>query len=51
MGDDLRTMSIRFTTYNGHGEGLFASVGITTKFSLGERDQRRVKLVRSPRRL
>lgn len=34
--DAVRTISLRFNTYNGQMDGLFSSVDITTKFTLGE---------------
>ena len=32
----VRTVSLRFNTYNGHHQGLFSSIDITAKFSLGK---------------
>ncbi len=37
----VRTMSLRFNTYNGQHDGLFSSVDITARFSLGETDDKR----------
>ena len=34
--DAVRTASLRFNTYNGQKDGLFSSVDITAKFSLGK---------------
>lgn len=34
--DAVRTVSLRFNTYNGQKDGLFSSVDITATFSLGE---------------
>lgn len=36
INDAVRTISLRFNTYNGQMEGLFSSVDITTKFTLGK---------------
>lgn len=36
ISDAARTISLRFNTYNGRRDGLFASVSITATFSLGE---------------
>lgn len=34
--DAVRTLSVRFNTYNGQCDGLFSSVDITAQFTLGE---------------
>lgn len=34
--DATRTISLRFNTYNGQKDGLFSSVDITARFSLGK---------------
>lgn len=37
MTGAVRTVSLRFNTYNGQCDGLFSSVDITARFTLGER--------------
>lgn len=34
--DAVRTISLRFNTYNGQMDGLFSSVDITARFTLGK---------------
>lgn len=36
----VRTLSVRFNTYNGQSGGLFSAVKIEAKFSLGESDMK-----------
>lgn len=36
MTSAVRTVSLKFNTFNGQQEGLFSSVDITARFSLGE---------------
>lgn len=40
MTGAVRTVSLRFNTYNGQFDGLFSSVDITARFTLGERMSR-----------
>lgn len=40
MTSAVRTVSLRFNTYNGQCDGLFSSVDITAKFTLGEQRTR-----------
>jgi len=47
--DAVRTMSLRFNTYNGQHAGLFSSVGITARFSLGETERQQGKTRRERR--
>ena len=44
MTDAVRTLSLRFNTYNGQCDGLFSSVDITARFTLGERTGGRLPL-------
>lgn len=36
INDAVRTVSLRFNTYNGQMDGLFSSVDITARFTLGK---------------
>lgn len=44
MTSAVRTVSLKFNTFNGQQEGLFSSVDITARFSLGESTMSRVVL-------